>query len=79
MIDLSRLTPAPWEIKAIPGIPNAIYIPKSGGFPMLLPEDDDSPEDVTALQFAALARNAFAGNPEAMAWWEQNRTRRENA
>lgn len=27
------------------------------------------------LGFAALARNAFAGDPEALAWWEANRVK----
>ncbi len=27
------------------------------------------------LAFAALARNAFLGDPEALAWWEANRAK----
>lgn len=28
-------------------------------------------------EFIALARNAFDGDPEALAWWEANRVKRE--
>jgi len=34
---------------------------------------DESAE--VSAQFAAMARNAFAGDPEALEWWEANRVK----
>ena len=51
-----------------------VAVVKPSGFPILLSEEDN----LTDLQFAALARNAFAGDPEALAWWEANRVKPEN-
>ncbi len=58
-IDLTSLSPAPWEVKTNKGSGGS-YIPRSGGYPMLLPEDDSDARDMAALEFAVLARNAFA-------------------
>lgn len=60
-IDLSKLEPAPWEVDGR----GLRYYPKRGGV---------SPVNNFA-EFAALARNAFDGDPEALAWWEANRKR----
>ena len=54
MIDLTKLTPAPWEVVKDQGS-QTIFIPRPNGFPMLLEEDNDP----VPLEFAALARNAF--------------------
>ena len=38
------------------------------------PERHAGPPEIAAnAAFVALARNAFEGDPEALAWWEQNR------
>lgn len=58
-MDLSKLTPAPWLIHEDLES-GGVYIPrKLGGCPLLHPELDDDPVDLAALEFAALARNAF--------------------
>lgn len=66
-IDLDMLDAPPWTIQG-----DVLVGPT--GFPMLLAEDDTS-HPMAALRFAALARNAFDGDPEALAWWEANRKR----
>ena len=76
MLDLSKLTPAPWEV--VTDASGGHYIPHHDHFPMLLPECEVD-ADLAALEFAALARNAFDGDPEALAWWEANRRHRDEA
>lgn len=70
LMDLSKLTPAPWEVRKDDDS-GTLFIPRPNGFPMLLEEQDDP----VPLEFAALARNAFDGDPDALAWWEANRKR----
>ena len=74
-LDLSKLTPAPWEADGYGGTEDSWDI----GHPCL---DKQGREDFlyrghemtkADAEFCALARNAFAGDPEALAWWEENR------
>ena len=60
MMDLSKLTPAPWG----PGDRRM---------------DVCWMTDETDSAFCALARNAFDGDPEALAWWEANRKKRDQS
>jgi hypothetical protein len=69
-IDVSKLPAAPWQY--IPGDDGGI-VGNINGYPVLLAEDD-TPSGVASLQFVALARNAFAGDLEALKWWEAHRT-----
>jgi len=73
MPDLSKLAPAPWAVKA-DHEHGGLFVASLEGFPILLPESD-GPDGLAALELAALARNAFAGDPEALAWWEANRVK----
>lgn len=57
-MDLTELTPAPWEVKLDRGS-GIFYVPLPGGYPMLLAEDDDDHRRRAALELAALARNAL--------------------
>jgi hypothetical protein len=64
-LDLSKLTPAPWTY-----YPGGVYGPE--------PDEVDvacCAQGNTDAEFIALARNAFDGDPEALAWWEANRRR----
>ncbi len=65
-IDLSKL-----ELWTLGG-DTRYYAADPRGYPVLVAEDDD---DIgkTAVEFAVLARQAFAGDPESLAWWEANR------
>lgn len=67
-IDPSRLTPLPQRIVNEAGP----FVATADGFPVMLSEFDNE-ED---LKFWLLARNAFDGDPEALAWWEANRQKR---
>ena len=71
-MDVGKLTPAPWGNST-----SGDYVFGPTGYPLLLAEDSND-EGEAACAFAALARNAFDGDPEALAWWEANRKRREN-
>ncbi len=57
-VDLERLSPAPWKVKRDEES-GGVYIAGPTGYPMLLLENDKDPLDMEALEFAALARNAF--------------------
>jgi hypothetical protein len=71
-IDLSKLTPLPHRIIDEAGP----FVATSDGFPVMLSEFDN----LADLQFWLLARNAFAGDLDALVWWEMNRVRpAENA
>lgn len=65
-MDLSKLTPEPWV---------ADYIRIFGKDRHHVATCRGKNEHADA-EFIALARNAFAGDPEALAWWEANRKRR---
>lgn len=71
-IELSKLTPAPWEASVsyqqIVSADGTTVIEASDGFGVVCAADK---------MFIALARNAFDGDPEALAWWEANRRKRE--
>lgn len=58
-MDLTKLAPAPWAVTLTPAPMDSLQIARPDGYPMLLPADDDHPADLAALEFAALARNAF--------------------
>ena len=69
-IDLSRLTPAPlyWSED------QDAYVYKGEkpyGYVVC------RMHSMTDAEFFVLARNAFAGDPEALAWWEANQLRTE--
>lgn len=87
-IDLTKLTPAPWwserrfsnECEIVPRIKCARdknrecgWIADLIGAPYLGYEST-----LANAEFIALARNAFDGDPEALAWWEENRVKREH-
>ncbi len=57
-MDIAKLEPAPWEVVR-DDQSGCRYIPHSSGFPMLVVDSDDGEHDIAALEFAALARNAF--------------------
>ena len=83
-LDLTKLTPAPWQTAGLNVIgkgrktrrgeePCTIAACCNGPF---------APERETAVanrDFIILARAAFSGDPEALAWWEANRVRRGEA
>jgi hypothetical protein len=73
-MDLEKLTPAPWTCEEGERL---AFVTRSGrcigSFGWW--EGEDGNADAA---FIALARNAFDGDPEALAWWEANRRRREN-
>lgn len=85
MIDLTKLTPAPFEVVPIDG--KSIEAAFTGTQALVVQTVDhedgkhvafffsDSPTDAA---FFAMTRNAFAGDPEALAWWEANRNRMAN-
>ncbi len=77
-MDLTELAPAPWSV-LYDAASGSWWIGHPNGGPMLLCEDDKDPACVAAMYFAALVRNAFAGNPEALAWWEANRVKQHEA
>ena len=56
--DLSKLTPAPWIVTVVDQAGQR-FIKRPSGHLLLMAEFDDNSEDVAALDFAALARNAF--------------------
>ncbi len=62
-IDLSKLTPAPWE---------------ANGYMLYKPGGRSTDREEADTEFIALARNAFAGNQEALAWWEENRVKKDS-
>ncbi len=71
--DLTQLSPAPWEAKdwrvcsfPIKGI--AVVCDTANN------QASRNDENKANAAFIAMARNAFAGDPEALAWWEANRT-----
>ena len=84
-VDLSKLTPAPWRTSGsksyvLPSHGEPYKIAQLGGSPSspgLIARDDESLAH--DAEFIALARNAFDGDPEALAWWEMNRKRREES
>ncbi len=74
-MDLSKLSPAPWTGRG-----------SEGGVYGVVSDADGKqimsalwPNPVVHAEFAALARNAFAGDPEALAWWEANRVKKESS
>lgn len=73
-IDLTKLTAAPWEVHD--GGPNHSICAVTGENtcgPLF--ERWDGSGDTTDAEFTCLARNAFAGDLEALAWWEANRSK----
>ncbi len=79
MVDLSKLPRAPWkqlwnldseEPPRWPSLCDSKNMCLGIGF------DDDEPDNLAMIQFIVLARNAFDGDPEALAWWEENRNKR---
>lgn len=77
-MDIRELSPAPWT--AWQNIPTGSndWSGKAcvGGLPFLSVDRSPCFRETDAA-FIALARNAFDGDPEALAWWEANRRRRE--
>ncbi len=73
-MDLTKLTPAPWKLRQDNG---SFYLEISPENWLMAEYDRPDGGGIDALEFAALARNAFAGDPKAMAWWEANRVKPE--
>lgn len=79
--DMSKLTPAPWVYNGA----IAVWTPETGdGQEKFIAATGGSFDEWQAegkeanAAFIALARNAFDGDPEALAWWETNRRRRDD-
>ena len=85
-IDLSKLSPAPWWAdnrgRSIDEF-HHVVIDRDGKILFDTLNSDAAKKGVSRwdeqgridLEFVALARNAFAGDPEAKAWWEANRVK----
>ena len=69
MLDLSKLSPAPWVNC---GTELFFWRQRQGTRHQQISKEADA-------EFIALARNAFDGDPEALAWWEANRKRRDQS
>ena len=72
-IDLDKLTPAPWTPC------RHMQSASSNAFSLLAPDGKSFCNSKTDMEFAALARRAFDGDPEALAWWEANRKKPDDA
>lgn len=77
-MDLEKLTPAPWEVDGYNSDEDTWElghpcVDKNGRDDFLVRGSDMKKADA---EFCAMARNAFDGDPEALAWWEKNRRRR---
>ena len=75
-MSLSKLTDAPWEVDDT-WLVHGRGEPWPDGKKRTLRETPGfikchEPADAV---FCAMARNAFAGDPEALEWWEANRVR----
>lgn len=70
-MDLTNLSPAPWRAVNDPDAPGW-HVATVSGYPVLLAEEDTESGHASVV-FAAMARNAFDGDPAALAWWEANR------
>ena len=84
MIDVTKLTPAPWIMEARqPGDKRILIEQRHDSWHRFMCEVDcddcDTETAIANAQFIELSRNAFAGNPEALAWWEANRTKEKQA
>ncbi len=80
-MDLSKLSPAPWkrgdkttQVDAGDVHADGVRVAQCWTSSFAPPVD----EAAANAEFIAIARNAFDGDPEALAWWEANRRRREN-
>ncbi len=69
-LDLNDLAPAPWTSQWQMGGNGHNLRCEKGLVGKLFHMAD--------LEFVALARNAFAGDPEALVWWEENRVKKES-
>lgn len=56
-MDMSKLTPAPWHVTGEKWDRHVAH--EGDRFPLLKPENQEIPECTAALEFAAIARNAF--------------------
>ena len=68
-MNIDKLSPAPWtegEHGIVDGNGESVYCQTGRA------RDDFGDDD---LEFVLLARNAFDGDQEALAWWEENRKR----
>ena len=84
MIDLTKLTPAPWRVTT-PEQEGLSQHGSADGVRIYGSVDSqwvadvgvglNDPERVANAVFIAMACNAFAGDPESLAWWEANRVR----
>lgn len=86
-IDLSNLTPAPWErfeedqAQVFEGerlYRYGVWNINQHPIVCMSPVQSELRGDATDMDFIAIARNAFDGDPDALAWWEANRRRTEN-
>ena len=93
MLDLSKLTPAPWKRVMLTVCPEVMIDRQSEEVGVTEESYEDSGTftdlrkyicrcectkgkyeiEEANCEFIALARNAFDGDPEALAWWEENR------
>jgi hypothetical protein len=72
-IDLSKLSAAPWVAHANDLIGGWAVYPPGEHLGLGRSVADFVSKD--AAEFIALARNAFAGDHEALVWWEANRVK----
>ena len=85
MIDISKLSPAPWRDVVNPfGVPpdgtEGVFVIDSSGCWIVTIGHHPVWTAMNAHRranaaFIALARNAFNGDKEALAWWEANRVK----
>ena len=75
-VDLNKLTAAPWAIGCggwrVGAWKNNCKVICDTG----TSKASRNEENAANAAFIALARNAFDGDPEALAWWEENRRKR---
>ena len=74
MIDMNKLSPAPLTEGDFLLVGD-VYHGKPYSWAQT-PHRDHPAKAQEDARFFALARNAFAGDPESLAWWEANRERR---
>ncbi len=77
-MDVSKLTPAPWHTGGTTFRPsgpkkNVWTAPEPGMQSGQMVAENATPTDA---EFIAMARNAFDGDIEALAWWNANRVKR---
>ncbi len=74
MPDLKNLPRAPWKVITHNGEFAIVNAAKNSDGSVIIWLPSWAGEDL--VEFIAMARNAFDGDPAALEWWEANRRRR---